>query len=663
METRKMKLALSAGALALSLALAGCGGGGSPQSPTQAELDAQEAMKRAEMQMTAIMEAIKAAEMAVAAIDTANPTEAQVNDAASAVEAADMAVEAAVDVDDTSSYAATVMTLDNFVKVAQTAVTTGVSLAEAEKAKAAEEAARAAEEAARKAAEQANTLFRQANDAETAAMKAGEMATKALATAKSMAGMLDVISVAGNSMTAMDYAQAILDAKDDVDKAHADAEKAKMDAEAAQTAANALPADTPELASLITEAKEAVDAAKGAIAAIEAIQKASGSGTLAAYVYAVEKNDGNPTKIGEGIAKMIGEAFATLLDGDGGTNDRVMHSTGTDAPAKAMPIKNEIGNTNPVMKSDASDMAMTWAEIVEAGGDTVADKAFKDLNVDVAVTSVAGMAVTKFTVGTGATPDALDLGGDHTLAPGGSLANVNHMGIGGTLYCVDASTCTVEDGKLKGKVYFGADDVKQLYTKAPDEDDYSDYDLYATYGYWLSQAAGDVTVRTFAGQSHDRAAVTQHGKVDASNRESGTPLPDGTATYKGQAIGMSMMKSFDGTTGKEMGHKSGEFEAMVTLTAEFNATPKLSGTINGFSGVGADPSWSVTLQETSLGTTTGSLDTTGIAQGSGTTDRAVAGTWSAQTYGEADKRPTGIFGGFNAHFDNGHAAGAYATRK
>ena len=26
-------------------------------------------------------------------------------------------------------------------------------------------------------------------------------------------------------------------------------------------------------------------------------------------------------------------------------------------------------------------------------------------------------------------------------------------------------------------------------------------------------------------------------------------------------------------------------------------------------------------------------------------------------------RPTGIFGGFNAHFTDGHAAGAYATRK
>ena len=28
----------------------------------------------------------------------------------------------------------------------------------------------------------------------------------------------------------------------------------------------------------------------------------------------------------------------------------------------------------------------------------------------------------------------------------------------------------------------------------------------------------------------------------------------------------------------------------------------------------------------------------------------------------ATQRPTGIFGAFNAHFSDGHAAGAYATR-
>ena len=142
METRKMKLALSAGAIALSLALAGCGGGGSPQSPTQAELDAQEAMKRAEMQTAAIMSAISEARAARDSIDDDSPTQAQVTAAATAVTAAEKAIADAADVEDTSSYAATVMDLQSTVTLAQAAVDAGMSVAEAEMEKAAEEAAR-----------------------------------------------------------------------------------------------------------------------------------------------------------------------------------------------------------------------------------------------------------------------------------------------------------------------------------------------------------------------------------------------------------------------------------------------------------------------------------------------------------------------------------------
>ena len=158
METRKMKLALSAGALALSLALAGCGGGGSagaPAGPTAAQ-----------MQTTAIMDAIKAAQMAVAAIDNASPTQAQVTAAKSAVEAADMAVEAAddVDADTVARHRATVMAWDNAVKLAQSAVDAGTSVDAAKQAQADAEAAQkkaeddlaAKEEADRKAKEEAD---------------------------------------------------------------------------------------------------------------------------------------------------------------------------------------------------------------------------------------------------------------------------------------------------------------------------------------------------------------------------------------------------------------------------------------------------------------------------------------------------------------------------
>ena len=36
---------------------------------------------------------------------------------------------------------------------------------------------------------------------------------------------------------------------------------------------------------------------------------------------------------------------------------------------------------------------------------------------------------------------------------------------------------------------------------------------------------------------------------------------------------------------------------------------------------------------------------------------------ASSAYGAADVRPAGIFGGFEAHFTDGHASGVYATRK
>ena len=39
------------------------------------------------------------------------------------------------------------------------------------------------------------------------------------------------------------------------------------------------------------------------------------------------------------------------------------------------------------------------------------------------------------------------------------------------------------------------------------------------------------------------------------------------------------------------------------------------------------------------------------------------GVWNSAAYGADAKRPAGIFGDFNAHWTDGHAAGAFATKK
>ena len=82
----------------------------------------------------------------------------------------------------------------------------------------------------------------------------------------------------------------------------------------------------------------------------------------------------------------------------------------------------------------------------------------------------------------------------------------------------------------------------------------------------------------------------------------------------------------------------------------------LGGTVDNFQGNAVDPAWSVELVEAA--TSTGTV-TSGVAVASGRN-----GLWTADSYA-ADNvtRAEGIFGGFNAHFTGGHAAGAFATRK
>ena len=685
MEIGKTKLALTASALAMALMLAGCGGSsssggvssagtaggssGTPSGPTAAQ-----------MQTTAITDAIEKAQMAVAAIDHDDPMQDQVTAAKNAVDAATKAIMDAADVEDKSSYEAEVMALENTVTLARTAAARGISLTEAQQAK-------EAEEAGRKAAEQVNTLFSQANDAETAAMKAGKMATDALATAKKMAGMLDVISVAGNSMTAMKNAQAILDAETDVGKALADAQKALADAMAAQTAANALPADTPNLVSLIGEdgesgeIGEAIKAANDAIDAIEAIQTDKGPTTLAAYVDDVKAGGkGTPTKTGEGVATMIGMALGPTDDSDGSPL-RGEHNNSND-PALTLPTKDVAtifvtappdadvpegieGKTKRVLMHDAPATAMTWKEIVGStmkrqvdqrtdGGDT------RTRTVEIA--SVAGTADRLI----GATLDA-------TAMVNGQETSASWRGIAGTLICAGAD-CEVESGKLTGSWYFTPSDVDQRYTRAPDSESYTAYNLYATYGYWLSQAAADgaVTVNTFAGQSDDRTLIAT-GSVTAP--ESATLA--GKATYKGEAVGMSVHKTFNSDS-VQTGISSGAFTATVSLEARFGQNASVSGTVSGFKSEdnpdAVDSTWNVRLGGPQDGTaanlSTGSFNN-GVTRDAteGRTTKGQNGVWSARTYGVGavdatnGERPTGIYGGFNAHFSDGHVAGAYATRK
>ena len=164
--------------------------------------------------------------------------------------------------------------------------------------------------------------------------------------------------------------------------------------------------------------------------------------------------------------------------------------------------------------------------------------------------------------------------------------------------------------------------------------------------HWLTVVAGsgETTVHAYA----STAAM--------GNPALGAPagdLTESSASYAGKAAGMSVHMTFD-DQGARTGISSGAFTADVSLTARFGAAPTVSGTVSGFEGDAVDAGWSVELGEAVL---SGSIEA-GEARGTGQ-----AGAWTARAYGETDQRPAGILGGFNAHFTDGHAAGAYATRK
>ncbi|MCY4231322.1 MAG: hypothetical protein OXF26_10725, partial [Alphaproteobacteria bacterium] len=237
-----------------------------------------------------------------------------------------------------------------------------------------------------------------------------------------------------------------------------------------------------------------------------------------------------------------------------------------------------------------------------------------------------------------------------------------YKGIPGEIFCL-GKDCEVDtNGKLVGSWYFSPTSPMAYYTKNADDENYSPETLYATYGHWLTvDDSGVATVHTFAHFGGTTGATPNTPGVwsaaDPSSDDAGLKLS--TATYSGKAAGRSVRRVV-ATDGSQSGIHSGRFTADVTLTAQFATAPMLGGTIRNFqspdnpSAVG---NWTVKLTDTAVssGTLTGGTVDTEPANVTG-------GSWSATSYGEADKRPTGIYGGFRAHFTDGDVAGAYATR-
>jgi len=201
---------------------------------------------------------------------------------------------------------------------------------------------------------------------------------------------------------------------------------------------------------------------------------------------------------------------------------------------------------------------------------------------------------------------------------------------------------------------------------------YVEYRDYADYGYWITtntQGTPDPSDDTVTITATSRSPADWDTTKWTAFTQPGNPKPT-TAKYDGKALGIAAVDSF--STSGTRSTQSGEFTADVELTAKFDATPSLEGTIDNFGGVAAGRGWSVDLDEADIGSsgaTTGSSNerqTFGEINGERTSSSA-AGSWTAQAYGdlpvEQGTHPLGFHGTFWADFKDGRAAGGYAAER
>ena len=319
--------------------------------------------------------------------------------------------------------------------------------------------------------------------------------------------------------------------------------------------------------------------------------------------------------------------------------------------------RGEIATTVPDMATVMNAVRMndhtgkTWAEIVGAAKISKM-RITRAVNTteEVDVASIAGMTAEDVNA------NLTDMGGvdsGNTYADGTQTTGSEYNGIPGTAICAGSDCEVGDDGKLAGSWFFTPDEADDWYLVGTTGDDgvamYVAETLYAQFGYWLTEATvGDepvIMINRYALVE----GVTVNGNFDAGDEDNGLA---GSANYKGPAAGMSVYKTVNADSTINT-IDSAAFTATVNLKATFGDGSTLGGTVTDFVG-DAVGDWTVELQSMAF---TGTL-ITGATVASGRD-----GEWTATSYGNTGERPTGIFGGFNAHFTDGHAAGVYATRK
>lgn len=477
-------------------------------------------------------------------------------------------------------------------------------------------------------------LFAAAQDAGADAAMAGKDAMAAETAATKSAMMLTTTEVGGESGKAMMSAQAILDARDDAIQAVKDAEMALADAKKARMDAMGIADGHPQKAALMGAVDAAIEAAEAQVKAAKMVRDGTRIRNAVTEVTGGAQGTGTPRSIANSVGTDIAAALAVGTV-RGGT--RIAY--GATAPAATIAAAH---------KYEADDhQGMTWAEIV--GEDNVMRERLGAGNAVRPVASVAGMTAADVD------PDVTTTGGvnsGNTYADAYTSDTSTYRGVPGDIFCL-GTDCEVDAaGKLVGSWYFSPTSPMAYYQKMADDpltlvDESLTYEpevLYASYGHWLTVSGTDWTVNTFASFAGTNAA-------DLTTVGTQANMLANKATYSGMAAGMSVRKMGTGTSATT---DAGRFTADVMLTASFGASPTVTGTVDNFMGDAVGSGWRVNLESATLAITSND----GVATGSGRD-----GVWSVTAYGtDAAARPVGILGGFTAHFTDGDAAGAFATR-
>ena len=511
-------------------------------------------------------------------------------------------------------------------------------------------------------------LFEVAQDARDDATEAGTTATQSVKDATKYSDMLTADKVRGDSMKAQMNAQTVLDAQDAVTEAVETSETAVSDLEQAEM--DAEDHDNEALDRAIAAAMEVAEQA------VEDTKAQANSNDLKTAVQMVTGDDEDDMMDAADHAKKVamdvGGALAATssTDGSGMRVDFVtdITSAGTERPM------------GEAKYEENDSMEMTWEKIV--GPSKVMDKR---VAVGAGTRAVKAASVDGMTINFDASILPTNTASDATSDAGTQLGTlvstddqtVNYKGINGVVFC-QGSDCTVTESdstantaKLNGSWYFTPTLPKEWYvgTTTGGVTTYAAETQYARYGYWISGTGATTMVHVYAIPGEGTNTTSAFG-LTVDTTDGATALTDTSATYSGDAIGISLYKEVnpDGTIVDGF-PQTGEFTADVELTATFGRNASVSGKIMNFEGSAVDSSWEVTLQSRPGVAYTGTnyvesatnISENPVALGSGSNQ---GGIWTATAYGNSTTaRPQGIFGHFNTHFTNGHAAGAYATKK